>query len=206
MDDSLPWKWKRLGIPLPENRKVTKFPFHVFWSIWNSHPSFWRYSYGTKSHFPILIFVKYNIKVIYSEIEKTWYIDLRKCSNFWCPYLQNNMFPGCSHMFFCFLKPFLYNQMSKYGLTGFGHPEIMKRSSFDVLNNEIWILWYQSEAGKSIKPLNLLFKYNFTIKWPKNAITILVIRLVIFLSYIYIYIYISYVSRRVCLKIARRAK
>ena len=29
-DDSLPWKWKSLGIPLPENRKVTTFPFHVF--------------------------------------------------------------------------------------------------------------------------------------------------------------------------------
>ena len=26
---------------------------------------------------------------------------------------------------------------------------------------------------KSIKPLKILFKYNFTIKWPKNAIIII---------------------------------
>ena len=45
----------------------------------------------------------------------------------------------------------------------------MKMSSFDVQNNEIGILLYQSEAEKSIKPLNQLFKYNPTIKLPKNA-------------------------------------
>ena len=42
------------------------------------------------------------------------------------------------------------------GLQGFKIPEIMKMSSFEVLNSEIGILLYQSEAEKSIKPLNLV--------------------------------------------------
>ena len=44
------------------------------------------------------------------------------------------------------------------GLQGLENPEIMKMSSFDVSNNEIGILLYQSEADKSIQPFNLFLK------------------------------------------------
>ena len=41
------------------------------------------------------------------------------------------------------------------GFYGFKNPEIVQMTSFDVQNNEIWILLYQSEADKYRKLLNL---------------------------------------------------
>ena len=59
---------------------------------------------------------------------------------------------------------------------------ITENPDFDVSNNEIWILLFQNEAGKSIKILKILFKDHFTIKMQKNAITIMAFFLWVFLG------------------------
>ena len=46
----------------------------------------------------------------------------------------------------------------------------MKFGVSGLLNNEIGIYQTKMKQKKSIKPLKILFKYNFTIKQPKNAI------------------------------------
>ena len=70
--------------------------------------------------------------------------------------------------FLIFSEVFWYNKSHKYGAPGLGNQEIMKNQELDVWNNEIGILLYQSEAGKSIKPLNLIFESYYYIFGPKN--------------------------------------
>ena len=62
------------------------------------------------------------------------------------------MFPDFPSLF---LKHFGITKWINTGFYVLKNPEIMKMSSFDAWNNEIGILLYQSEAGKSIKLLNL---------------------------------------------------
>ena len=49
----------------------------------------------------------------------------------------------------------------------------MKFGVSGLPNNEIGILLNQNGADEIIKPLKILFKYNFTIKWPTNVIIIM---------------------------------
>ena len=88
--------------------------------------------------FLILIFVKYNLKTILRNQKKR----KRKRKNVHRPseifeiidvqIYKNNMFPGCSHIFSAFLKHFGIAKWVNTGFYGFGNPEIMKMSSFDV--------------------------------------------------------------------------
>ena len=48
------------GDPSLENTKVTKFPFHVFWSIWNSYPWFWRFYLTSFHNFPVPVFTQFD--------------------------------------------------------------------------------------------------------------------------------------------------
>ena len=59
--------------------------------------------------------------------------------------------------------------------------KIMEMSSFDVQNNEIWILLYQSEAGKIKQAIKPIFKYYYYICCPKIAISITIFVPMIFL-------------------------
>ena len=90
LDDSLPWKWKSLGIPLPENRKVTKFPFHVFDRYEIHIQGFVHFinrklsifqSSSPQTYFKNMYSNSHNTKT--NKKRNTWYIG-HTCSNIFC--------------------------------------------------------------------------------------------------------------------------
>ena len=134
LDGSLPWKWKSVGFPY---LKITKCSFHVF-DRYEIHIQAFGDVFMGKSSFPdphlhkIILNICNHIFTKINETNKTnRYPDFREFSICWCPYSQNNMFPGCSQIFLVFLEAFLYTKINT-GFQGFGNPEIMKLSSFDV--------------------------------------------------------------------------
>ena len=82
------------------------------------------------------------------------------------PHLQTYYFsmmsPYVSRFLFC-SQVFWYCEMNRYGLLrvrkSINHENVKCWWCFDVWNNEIGILLYQSEAAKTIKHLNLFLKY-----------------------------------------------
>ena len=120
-----------LGISLLENVGFTKFQFHVFWSIWNSYPSFWRNSYGKINVRRFLIsdflcfqdFIISNYQksgILNFKNSKSGHLRFPKFRNFWSSEFFEISFPIFSRdvpwFFLDLIQVILFNKMKKYGL------------------------------------------------------------------------------------------
>ena len=107
-------------------------------------------------HFPILIFVKYNIKIIYPNIKKR-YAYFRIVSHFLILGFSKIISFQDVPIFFLILlgvpvSPKI-NNVVLGGLDTSQNPKIMKMRIWGFQNNEIGILLYQDEVEKINKAI-----------------------------------------------------
>ena len=109
-----------------------------------------------------------------------WYTDLRKFSVFlMSSFTKIIIFQDVPRLFLVFVEAFWYNHIDKYGLPGLQKSSKIKNLMAKMMKSGFY---YTNPKRKNPnKPLNLLFKHNFTIKLQKITIIIMVIFPMIFM-------------------------
>ena len=111
--------------------RFTKFWFHVFWSKWNPHPSFWRNSDGTTNPRIFLVFDFHDFQILsFLIIKKSGILNFKNSKSgqlrfpefrkLWDPDFHRKCFPIFSRDVPWFvldlIHVILFNKMKKYGL------------------------------------------------------------------------------------------